>query len=44
MAESIYLRVKRVLSARVEDAVDAMERAGGWGTMAPAIWQEQIAL
>jgi phage shock protein A len=27
MAESIFLRVRRVLSGRVEDSVDAMERS-----------------
>ncbi|RAI41236.1 PspA/IM30 family protein [Rhodoplanes roseus] len=37
MAESIFLRVRRLVSASIEDAVDAMERAGGSGVMREAI-------
>ena len=37
MAESIFLRVRRIVSATVEEAVDAMERAGGTGVMREAI-------
>lgn len=37
MAESIFLRVRRIISASIEDAVDAMERAGGPGVMREAI-------
>lgn len=37
MAESIFARVGRLLSARVEDNVDAMERANGDGVMREAI-------
>ena len=37
MAESIFGRVRRVIAASVEDAVDAMERAGGTGVMREAI-------
>lgn len=37
MAESIFARVGRLLSARVEDSVDAMERADSGGVMREAI-------
>jgi phage shock protein A len=37
MAEPIILRVRRLLSGRIEDAVDAMERANSDGTMREAI-------
>lgn len=37
MAESIFARVGRLLSARVEDGVDAMERANSDGVMREAI-------
>ena len=37
MAESIFTRVGRLLSARVEDSVDAMERANSDGVMREAI-------
>lgn len=37
MAESIIARVRRLLSARVEDSVDAMERANNDGVMREAI-------
>ena len=44
MAEPIYLRVKRVLSASIEDAVDAMERAGGTSVMREAVRELDRAL
>lgn len=37
VAESIFGRVRRVIAGSVEDAVDAMERAGGTGVMREAI-------
>lgn len=37
MSESVFLRVRRLLSARIEDSVDAMERANSDGTMREAI-------
>lgn len=37
MAESIFARVRRVVSANVEDSVDQMERRGGPKVMAEAI-------
>lgn len=37
MAESIFARVRRLLSARVEDSIDAMERANNDGVMREAI-------
>lgn len=37
MSESIFIRVKRMVSGTVEDAVDAMERAGGTTVMREAI-------
>lgn len=37
MTESIFLRVRRLLSARVEDGIDAMERANSDATMREAI-------
>lgn len=37
MAESVFLRVRRLLSAQIEDSVDAMERANSDGTMREAI-------
>ena len=44
MAEPIYLRVARVLSASIEDAVDAMERAGGTSVMREAVREVDRAL
>lgn len=44
MAESVFARVRRVLSARVEDSVDAMERANSDGTMREAIREVDRAL
>ncbi|WP_201781271.1 PspA/IM30 family protein [Sphingomonas sp. Leaf357] len=37
VAESILVRVRRLLSARIEDSVDAMERANNDGVMREAI-------
>lgn len=37
MSESVFLRVRRLLSARIEDSVDAMERANSDSTMREAI-------
>lgn len=37
VAETIFARVRRLLSARVEDSVDAMERANNDGVMREAI-------
>jgi phage shock protein A len=37
VAESIFMRVRRVISGSVEDVVDAMERAGGTSVMREAI-------
>src|SRR5688572_21211976 len=44
MAEPVFLRVRRVMSASVEEAVDAMERAGGASLMREAIRQVARAL
>jgi phage shock protein A len=44
MAESIFLRVRRLLSARVEDSVDAMERANSDGVMREAIREVDRAI
>jgi phage shock protein A len=44
VAEPVHLRVKRVLSASLEDLVDAMERAGGASVMREAIRQVDRAL
>ncbi len=43
MAELIVLRVRRVIAASVEDAVDAMERAGGTKVMREAIREVERA-
>ena len=37
MAESIFVRVKRIVSGSVEDMVDSMERAGGTSVMREAV-------
>jgi phage shock protein A len=37
MAESVFLRVRRLLSAQIEDSVDNMERANSDGTMRESI-------
>lgn len=39
MSESVFLRVRRLLSARIEDSVDAMECANSDSTMREAIRQ-----
>jgi phage shock protein A len=44
MAESVFLRVRRLLSARVEDTVDGMERANSDGTMREAIREVDRAM
>lgn len=44
MAESVFLRVRRLLSARIEDSVDAMERANSDGTMREAIREVDRAM
>lgn len=44
MAESIFLRVRRLLSARVEDSVDMMERADSDSTMRESIRQVDRAI
>src|SRR5215469_4531670 len=44
MAESIFARVSRLLSATVEDTVDRMERAGGDAVMREAIREADRAI
>src|SRR5215212_1581569 len=44
MAESIFVRVRRVISGRMEDAIDAMERAGGTSVMREAIREVDRAI
>ena len=44
MAESVFVRVQRLLSARVEDTVDRMERAGGEGVMRESIREVDRAI
>ncbi len=44
MAESIFARVRRIISGSVEDAVDAMERAGGPSVMREAIREVDRAI
>jgi phage shock protein A len=44
MAESIFMRVRRVISASIEDAVDAMERAGGTSVMREAVREVDRAM
>lgn len=44
MAESIFARVQRLLSAKVEDTVDRMEKAGGEGVMREAIREVDRAI
>src|SRR3712207_696705 len=44
MAEPIYLRVRRILSASIEEAVDRMERAGGATVMSEAVREVDRAL
>src|SRR5829696_2234023 len=44
VAESIFSRVRRIISGSVEDAVDAMERAGGTSVMREAIREVDRAI
>src|SRR5437763_11462165 len=44
MAESIFARVSRLLSAAVEDSVDRMEQAGGDAVMREAIREADRAI
>lgn len=44
MTESVFARVRRLLSARIEDSVDAMERANSDGTMREAIREVDRAI
>lgn len=44
MAETIFVRVRRLLSARIEDTVDAMELANSDGTMREAIREVDRAI
>ena len=44
MAETIFARVRRVLSASVEDAVDNLEKAGGASVMREAVREVERAL
>jgi len=44
MAESIFARISRLLSATVEDAVDRMEQAGGDAVMREAIREADRAI
>ena len=44
MAESIFARVSRLLSATLEDAVDRMEQAGGEAVMREAIREADRAI
>ena len=44
MVETVFMRVRRVVSASVEDVVDAMERAGGTSVMREAIREAERTL
>lgn len=44
MAESVFARVQRLLSAKVEDTVDRMETAGGEGVMRESIREVDRAI
>ncbi len=44
MSESVFVRVRRLLSARIEDSVDAMERANSDGVMREAIREVERAI
>ncbi len=44
MAESIFARVSRILSAHVEDTVDQMEQAGGEAVMREAVREADRAI
>ncbi len=44
MTESVLKRVKRIVSGKIEDSIDAMERAGGTGVMREAIRETERAI
>ena len=44
LLESVFARVQRLLSAKVEDTVDRMETAGGEGVMREAIREVDRAI
>lgn len=44
MAESVIKRVKRLVSGKIEDSIDAMERAGGTSVMREAIRETERAI
>lgn len=44
MTESVFKRVKRIVSAKVEDSIDAMERSGGTAVMREAIRETDRAI
>jgi phage shock protein A len=44
MAENIFMRVRRICSARIEDTVDRMEKDGGDGVMREAIREVDRAI
>ncbi len=44
MTESVFKRVKRLVSAKVEDSIDAMERSGGTAVMREAIRETERAI
>ena len=44
MTESVIKRVKRLISGKIEDSVDAMEKAGGTSVMREAIRETQRAI
>lgn len=44
MTESVIKRVKRLVSGRIEDSIDAMERAGGTSVMREAIRETERAI
>ena len=44
MSESVFARVQRLLSAKVEDTVDKMETAGGEGVMRESIREVDRAI
>ncbi len=44
MSEPVHLRVKRILAGKIEDVVDAMERAGGPSVMREAVREVERAI
>jgi len=44
MTESVIKRVKRLVSGKIEDSIDAMERAGGTSVMREAIRETERAI